>query len=191
MDLLFPVCTPGKPSNGNPTCSDSTIHVVYNIQMPICGGLFGTTPSSDSEVCRVQSDLCTPDPSFSISSLNATTNQPHHVVTDLGSSGQFAPVGSLPLSIRYGDYNFDGYPDLFVPVVNSNGDYVMQLWQNIPCTDDTCGEAATDNNHRTFQLVDDSTTAALASAVNAYAGAFFDLDEDVSRCFPFLRTKLR
>jgi integrin alpha FG-GAP repeat containing protein 1 len=205
LDLLFPVCstssskpkTRGSKDGSGAACSSSTIHVVYNIQMPLCQGMFGSSnpvslatmsesesaSGSESKPCRQQDAMCTADPDYYISSLSATSNQAHHVVVDLssGSAGlQFGTVVSNPLTLRYGDYNFDGYPDLLIPVVTTNGDRVVQLWENVACTEETCGEMATGFDHRTFQLVDDSTTAVLATILNAYAGAFFDFDEDGS-----------
>eukprot|EP01102_Stenamoeba_stenopodia_P008785 TRINITY_DN2564_c0_g1_i4.p1 TRINITY_DN2564_c0_g1~~TRINITY_DN2564_c0_g1_i4.p1 ORF type:complete len:629 (-),score=105.35 TRINITY_DN2564_c0_g1_i4:1706-3592(-) len=170
-DLLFPVY------------STNTIHVVYNIQMPLCSSsLFNENNNGACRDPTSSAGLCVADPQFSISSLTATTNQQNHVVIPLsGVNAHLAPqTATVPLTVRYGDYNFDGYPDLLVPVVTSGGAYMVQLWENIPCTEDLCGNDATEANHRTFQFVNDDTTSALGNITNAYAATFIDLDEDGS-----------
>lgn len=85
----------------------------------------------------------------------------------------------LSLSLSHeGDYNLDGYPDLLVPVVRDNVQS-MELWQNIPCTEETCGSAAADAEKRTFSVFTKGVDA-LTSISNPFAAAFFDLDENVS-----------
>lgn len=56
--MVFPVC----PSDGS-TC---TIHIAYNIQMPLCDG-------SDTN-CRDSSNLCVADNAFHFNLTNSTSN---------------------------------------------------------------------------------------------------------------------
>jgi len=124
-DLLFPVY------------NTNTIHIVYNIQMPLCSSsLFNENEDGSCRDPTSSAGLCVADPQFNISSLTATTNQQHHVIVPLNTvNAQLAPqTATVPLTVRYGDYNFDGYPDLLVPVINNGGAYIIQLWENIPCT---------------------------------------------------------
>ncbi len=73
----------------------------------------------------------------------------------------------------------DGFPDLLVPSINEKGNAIAQLWENVRCNKNTCGELAANSNRRTFSLVTKGTDA-LTSILNVYASAFFDMNEDVS-----------
>ncbi|KAJ3321136.1 hypothetical protein HDV06_004589 [Boothiomyces sp. JEL0866] len=93
IDILFSVCK-----------TECFINVLYNIQLPIC--------QDDSLNCRQLTDLCTSSPfSFDPKSTG------NYVTSPLNN---IAPDFQLQ-SIKLGDYNNDGFPDLLV-VVNSKYD---------------------------------------------------------------------
>ncbi|KAJ3312383.1 hypothetical protein HDV04_003133 [Boothiomyces sp. JEL0838] len=88
IDILFPICN-----------TECFINVLYNIQLPIC--------QDDSLNCRQLTDLCTPSP-FSFdpkSGGNYVTSPLNNIIPDYRL-----------LSIKLGDYNNDGFPDLLVVV---------------------------------------------------------------------------
>eukprot|EP00009_Paramoeba_aestuarina_P017504 CAMPEP_0201531390 /NCGR_PEP_ID=MMETSP0161_2-20130828/47485_1 /ASSEMBLY_ACC=CAM_ASM_000251 /TAXON_ID=180227 /ORGANISM="Neoparamoeba aestuarina, Strain SoJaBio B1-5/56/2" /LENGTH=178 /DNA_ID=CAMNT_0047934281 /DNA_START=65 /DNA_END=598 /DNA_ORIENTATION=+ len=150
--------------------------------------------------CRMEDDLCSPDPSFHFGSLHADslTDSPDTVKVQIRRSNLYflSQLGLSPLSLRSGDYNLDGYPDLLIPMVKGpetssspnatedsviqgkrEGDRVMTLWQNIPCTVVLCGRSATMKGRRTFRQVIGKEVAGLHSVSDPILGTFFDVDE--------------
>ncbi|CAG8632582.1 12385_t:CDS:10, partial [Ambispora leptoticha] len=138
IDMVFPVCT-------NNQCQ---IHVTYNKQIPLCS-------KETSKNCRQSANLCVADDNFQFD-LKADACL---FILDSGFKG------TLPVPIRIGDYNLDGYPDLLV--ISDSGH--VSLLQSIPCNKADC--------RRTFSKV--STGAAILNSINkATTAAFLDLDED-------------
>eukprot|EP01114_Cavostelium_apophysatum_P009861 TRINITY_DN2316_c0_g1_i2.p1 TRINITY_DN2316_c0_g1~~TRINITY_DN2316_c0_g1_i2.p1 ORF type:complete len:678 (+),score=117.31 TRINITY_DN2316_c0_g1_i2:215-2248(+) len=171
MDLLFPVCQP------YPSCSDeNSLFIVYNIQKPLCKGLL-----SKSDSCRPSDDLCTSDPNYKLANMTTLENSWNTVVVPKEAFGYpdsffYPDPRTSALTLRHGDYNLDGYPDLLVPVV-SNGKSRVELYKSVPCNSQTCGSAAAEQNMRTFEKVTEDVDA-LTSVENAYAAAFIDFGED-------------
>lgn len=74
------------------------------------------------------------------------------------------------ITLRGGDYNMDGYPDLLATLQKSNGDVQTFLLENIPC-DNSCSDSLT----RTFVI---RWKALLPFSKNTVMGAFYDFYQD-------------
>lgn len=172
MDLLYPQCWPRE------NCTEAnTIRVVFNMQIPVCKHLW-----TDSSTCRDSTALCKVDNNYNFDSMTSLTSTGGSIVISgdmLGAPNRHLLVNSefSTLTIRAGDYNLDGYPDILIPFMDNNGNTEIELWQNVPCTVALCGSDATDNGLRTFQVVSDGTDA-LTNIANATSATFFDFDEN-------------
>jgi integrin alpha FG-GAP repeat containing protein 1 len=164
MDLCVPICDPPE------TCAnENSLRIVYNKQKPLCPLL-----NSKKIDCRKATNLCSADDSFSFTNVSLPITHSDTLVVDgvsselfTGTRFAFDDLAGRPLTIRPGDYNLDGYPDLAIPVRDLETNATMvQLWTNVP-----------DGSRRKFQLQSEGTTE-LKSITDAYASAFVDLDED-------------
>lgn len=168
IDVYFPVCLPAE------TCEqESSIHIIYNTQPILCASLWSTN-------CVQPGSMCS-STDFSFPNMNATTQsqvwiaslprslahklsafltrlprfreQQKVVIMSLLDAGyKFSNDLLLPVTLRSGDYNLDGYPDVLVPVQNGSS-VALSLWQNVPCSDTLCASDATSAGARTFQVV--------------------------------------
>eukprot|EP01094_Clydonella_sp_ATCC50884_P000453 TRINITY_DN1035_c0_g1_i1.p1 TRINITY_DN1035_c0_g1~~TRINITY_DN1035_c0_g1_i1.p1 ORF type:complete len:675 (-),score=195.64 TRINITY_DN1035_c0_g1_i1:406-2430(-) len=172
LDISFPVCYPSK------TCAtENSVHIIYNEQMEVCSGLWSTN-------CRSPSNLCD-NTEYTLPDMDNSTPSKDVVIVDGFSQGDsaeqtgvlWADDSLVPLTVRTGDYNIDGYEDLLVPLHTDAGAHVVQLWKNVPCDDDSdCSPDAIDADRRTFQRVT-SGVSSLEKLTNAYTAFFFDIGE--------------
>lgn len=80
--------------------------------------------------------------------------------------------GRETITLRGGDFNMDGYPDLIATLVNAAGDYQTVLLENVACSGPSCqNEALT----RTFAV---QWHALLPSGKRTIMGAFYDFYQD-------------
>lgn len=87
----------------------------------------------------------------------------------VGSADGF---GRETITLRGGDYNMDGYPDLVATLVNADGQYKTVLLENVPCTGPSCQNPSLS---RTFAV----QWNALGSEGNqSIFGAFYDFYQD-------------
>ncbi|XP_046992533.1 T-cell immunomodulatory protein isoform X3 [Schistocerca americana] len=84
--------------------------------------------------------------------------------------GFYKSASGSPITVRSGDFNMDGHPDLLATMENGNGKPVVLLLENVPCIADSCGGSG-----RTFTVRKDAL-ATLGSGCDM--GAFFDLYQD-------------
>lgn len=84
----------------------------------------------------------------------------------------------LPLPIRLGDVNQDGFPDLLAIVVTGHS-HTPQLAHSVPCAKGVAGCDDKGRGRRGFQSLKKGSEF-LAQITDATSAAFVDMDEDVS-----------
>jgi len=94
----------------------------------------------------------------------------------------FSPA--IPLSLKLGDANLDGFPDLFF-IVSTSAGTTPKLVYSVPCGRGVPGCAADGGGKRGWQVVGSKGTESLEAVKDARGVAFIDMDEDVHR-FSFL-----
>ncbi|XP_036200956.1 T-cell immunomodulatory protein isoform X1 [Myotis myotis] len=78
----------------------------------------------------------------------------------------------IPITLRIGDYNMDGYPDALAILKNTSGSSQQAfLLENVPCTNASCEGA-----HRMFRVCWELTD--LSHIREAQVATFFDIYED-------------
>ncbi|KAI9355106.1 hypothetical protein DFJ73DRAFT_826194 [Zopfochytrium polystomum] len=157
IDLIYPSCL----SKGN-----CFINIAYNKQKPLCKS---TTATS----CRSIDQLCSPDDDFSFelsSGLPISEFLPQDERLQLGLDG-------LPLPIRIGDFNNDGFPDLLVITTSASGSH-LRLLQSIPCGKTVCTVRDLFRGRRAFTPVMSGTEDLNKESGKIIRAAFFDVDED-------------
>eukprot|EP01111_Echinosteliopsis_oligospora_P014986 TRINITY_DN5785_c0_g1_i1.p1 TRINITY_DN5785_c0_g1~~TRINITY_DN5785_c0_g1_i1.p1 ORF type:complete len:632 (+),score=137.42 TRINITY_DN5785_c0_g1_i1:141-2036(+) len=139
-DIIYPVCWPIN------NCTESRIELIINDQIGLC-----TLTQKDN--CRSSSELCTAVP-YTLQSA---------IKIEVDELDYFHPQDNplRPLTIRSGDFNTDGYPDLLLSFMAENGPYVRVYQNTLP-------------NRLGFARITDSV---IDSLVNATTGAFFDIDD--------------
>lgn len=80
--------------------------------------------------------------------------------------------GQDAITLRGGDYNMDGYPDLVATLVNADGDFQTVLLENVPCVGASCQNLALS---RTFAV---QWEALLPTGKRTVLGAFYDFYQD-------------
>lgn len=194
IDLVFPTCESVSSSTGiGLKCS---INVAFNRQLPLC-------TSDSSSMCRHPENLCTADPSFKFDLANDRDNDGFSSVpiSDLfpGSSDSLLVMDTstnppIPIPLKLGDADLDGYPDLLVitsPSEASKAGGTPKLLFNVAC--DAPRAANKDRGvvagcegqaRRGWRvLIKDESMSAIT---DARAVSFLDIDEDVSFCFSAL-----
>ncbi|KAG8784926.1 hypothetical protein FRC12_018139 [Ceratobasidium sp. 428] len=209
LDLVFPVCT--SYSSSTSVGLDCEIHVAYNKQVPLCSGT-GVGGGGGSGKCRELGALCVKDDGFvfdldpngdAYSVLRLADILPQQTSLLLADISHTPP---LPLPLRLGDANSDGYPDILAVVVERAGvDRIPVLLYNLPgkhgpgassSLTSSLGEdmqgllmarnvtseigtraAAKGVGRRTFKPVK-SGAEVLSEITDARGVAFLDLDED-------------
>ncbi|KAF0982205.1 hypothetical protein FDP41_012066 [Naegleria fowleri] len=134
LDMLYPVCYPLD------SCSETNeIHILYNNQLALCKSIIETN-------CRPSSNLCMKS-NFDFNQkavLSFPKDNKRRILHHYKPDHRYQ---SSPPSLRVGDFNLDGYPDLVVSVVETIGNdendkdsYQMvgiELWQNVECEKET------------------------------------------------------
>jgi hypothetical protein len=93
------------------------------------------------------------------------------------------PLANAPLTLtrtlRFGDIDRDGYPDMLVPILTTGGARKVQLWRNVPCLNATlCGSSASESvERRGFVRVSGAQVAALDDAIDIMTASFVDLGD--------------
>ena len=115
MDFVLPVC---------PSPNNCQIQISYNRQIPVCTS--GMTTS-----CRDPHNLCIADPFFSFDHGSASLARLIPGQTLLLTDETF--IGLLPIPIRVGDYNNDGFPDLLLITqsISDNSKTFVQILESV------------------------------------------------------------
>lgn len=171
---MFPVCYP------SPSCSEvNSIQVIYNVQEAMCTSITG-----NGDDCIDSDDICGEKIPFTLPNVVSSSSTNNSVVVPSSAFGDYTFFWEFPLStnvpntLRIGDFDCDGYPDLLIIVKNSTSSSA-QLWSSVECTEETCGADAYNANRRTFEH-DTDNTAAVENVKNPFAAAFIDFGDDGS-----------
>jgi len=144
------------------------LHIVYNRQKPLCSKTVVTD-------CRSVHDLCSADDKYD---FDFNLEGDGHVVKVINPPIEFDNLygkANIPIPIRIGDINMDGYPDLILSVTESSKP--IEIYQSVPCTTKFgCNEKATEANRRTILYSDHSKV--LNRRQNIRSAAFMDIEEN-------------
>lgn len=83
----------------------------------------------------------------------------------------------IPLSLKLGDANLDGFPDI-ITITGSGNDRVPSLVFSVPCAKNAAGCSADGTGRRGWRLATGGAKP-LKTVKDARAVSFVDLDEDV------------
>ncbi|KEP61205.1 UNVERIFIED_CONTAM: FG-GAP repeat-containing protein [Hammondia hammondi] len=174
LDLVMPTCVPSPECNG---CCVEADRILFapNKQPGLCPSLWSFSSPSRAP-CRAANNLCSLPDYFSIPSMNGAPGE--FTVTNIDSDPRVHFYGDQdhPPTLRVGDWNGDGYPDLAFIAVRNGGYRTARIYHNVPA--EGKGNAAL----RTFELAHDITPEEGGDGVSLLFDqvAFFDLFEDGS-----------
>jgi integrin alpha FG-GAP repeat containing protein 1 len=206
MDIVFPTCSRHSSSTG--LGHDCSINIAYNKQIPTCsseGSKFG----SDGKItCRGHGDMCRSDPDYA---FDLTSSEVSYMMRLLHESTDIQSLLSIPLSsilpssgdpqlllhvpgepniplpLRPGDFNVDGFPDLLLTIHSSTaapgvitrkaGNQVRVL-ENVPCGTDIAGCEGRKNG-RGFKVGGGNGWEVLDDIWDARGASWLDIDDDV------------
>ena len=120
IDVIFPICTSSSSSirSLRGDCDiENSIRIIYNVQKTLCSDSLFTFGESN---CRRESELCDGDPSMTLDQFDRWESAANSVIVPRNAFGNFhflSQAGLPPVTLRFGDYNLDGFPDLLVPLV--------------------------------------------------------------------------
>ncbi|KIK59028.1 hypothetical protein GYMLUDRAFT_74611 [Collybiopsis luxurians FD-317 M1] len=190
IDMVFPTCSTVSTSSG--LGSNCRINVAYNQQLPLCA-TGEQSVLKGVRKCRSPDNLCVADPNFKFD-LSSTSNNDAFVsfpISDLFPSG---PAPSLlvkdmtasppiPLSLKLGDANLDGFPDILMIISGSGSGSkvgrIPKMVYSVPCSK-SAGVAGCDKNgkgKRGWQVATKGV-GDLDLITDARGVSFVDMDED-------------
>ncbi|KAG9318236.1 hypothetical protein JVU11DRAFT_317 [Chiua virens] len=184
IDMVFPTCSSVSSRSG--VGSGCLINIAYNKQIPVCPSASSqTTDKQGNRLCRPPEALCIADPNFGFDlstngnndayvqiPFSSLANSPSSSLVVLDTS--YSP--SLPLPVRLGDTNLDGFPDLLV--IAANGDRrTPKLLISEPCTKGLAGCDTNGRGRRGFRLLQNGAES-LEAVHDARGVALIDMDED-------------
>ncbi|KAG1748835.1 uncharacterized protein EDB91DRAFT_1111126 [Suillus paluster] len=186
IDMVFPSCSSVSSIGVGSGCF---INIVYNTQLPLCAS--PTSPTTDKKgnrICRRPEELCTADPHFKFDLSTASDNDAYVRIplSDLLPSSSSSSLlvldttysPSIPLPIKLGDANLDGFPDLLLIVSNpSDLSHTPKLLLSEPCAKGLGGCDKKGEGRRGFHLVTKGAET-LEAVKDARGAAFLDMDED-------------
>ncbi|GFZ43951.1 hypothetical protein JCM24511_01671 [Saitozyma sp. JCM 24511] len=197
LDIVFPTCDRHSTSTG--VGFDCKVNIAYNRQVPACGTEASQYKSDQSLKCRGWGELCVADDSFEFSfdsSSEYFTSVPFSSIFD-GFSGShdllLHPPGqsTIPLPLRAGDYNVDGYPDLLLTISNTTaapgggpfggrrGGTQVRVLENVPCKSGVAG-CDTGTAKRGLRVGSGKGWEVLDEIWDAQGASWLDLDDDGS-----------
>ncbi|PFH32278.1 FG-GAP repeat-containing protein [Besnoitia besnoiti] len=172
LDLVMPTCLTAEACNG---CCVDADRIVFapNKQPGLCPSLWSFSDQSRGP-CKAADNLCGTSEFFSLPPMNETSNQFTVSAIDADPRVHFYGDSDHPATLRVGDWNGDGFPDLAFIAVRNGGYRTARLYHNVPAENDPA--------LRTFELAHDFSpqeggdgTALLFDQMS-----FFDLFEDGS-----------
>ncbi|WVW83885.1 hypothetical protein I302_105907 [Kwoniella bestiolae CBS 10118] len=197
MDIIFPTCKHHAKSTGIGT--ECTINIAYNKQVPICSTEGSQTTKEGKLKCRGWGELCVADEgfdfSFEVSDPDfasipfSTLLSLHEEDTTSGILLHPPNQPTIPLPVRPGDYNVDGFPDLLLTVHTSikggkgiSGDKEVnqvKVLVNTPCGKNVPG-CERKGTKRGFKVGGGKPWAALDGIYDAEGASWLDIDDDGS-----------
>ncbi|TFY59525.1 hypothetical protein EVJ58_g5711 [Rhodofomes roseus] len=195
IDMVFATCASVSSSGVGSNCY---INVAYNKQLSLCASTTDSGLRNGKRVCRPPEQLCTADPDFRFDLSDRSDNdalvripledifpsKPSLLVMDTTQSP------ALPVSLKLGDANQDGFPDILAIVVTGSGSqtsYTPQLAVSEPCGPGVAGCGSSTKNRRGWSVVKKGIDP-LKGIHDARSVAFFDMDEDGSLDIMIQRT---
>ncbi|TDL28289.1 hypothetical protein BD410DRAFT_737497, partial [Rickenella mellea] len=137
VDMVFTTCSDVSMDTGVGT--DCAINIAYNQQLPLCTSSATSGFKGGKRVCRPPELLCTADPDFR---FDLTPRSNNTALTTIPISSLIPPTSTsssaasllvfdtttsppLPLPIKLGDINMDGFPDiLFIAASAPHGGFL-------------------------------------------------------------------
>ena len=181
IDLIFPSCNQVDSSTGIGT--DCFINIAYNQQLGLCTST--TDPGiKGGRVCRRPEDLCTADPDFKFDLTDSPDNRAYvrfPVSSILPTSSllvydtSFTPP--LPIPLKLGDADLDGFPDMLAISVQGN-EYTPRLVYSVPCAAGLGGCSKPGAAWRGWKMATKGVDI-LNNIKDARSLSFLDMDEDV------------
>ncbi|KAI0648361.1 hypothetical protein C8Q79DRAFT_906145 [Trametes meyenii] len=186
LDMLFATCSSVSASTGiGSACS---VNIAYNKQLPLCTSSTAQSVQNGKRICRPPDDLCTADPNFKFD-LNQSSDNDAFVRVPLSdiipSSSSLLVMDTtqsppVPVPIKLGDVNQDGFPDLLAIVASGSGSHrarTPQLVLSAQCGKGVPGCNKDGSGRRGWHVVKKDVDP-LVSVQDARSAAFLDMDED-------------
>ncbi|KAH8923939.1 hypothetical protein BT69DRAFT_119975 [Atractiella rhizophila] len=195
MDMIITACPSGTEVGG---CQLITSH---NVQIPLCS----STSSSPTTKCRDLSNLCVPDPDFNFDfsptskttiaySIPSILPQRPHLIHSAAPNTFYPSSNDLPIHIKLGDFNLDGFPDLLILTARTedgarNGLGSVTILENRECGHGVeCGRTGEGKKgKRGWAPVKGTEVKPLEEREDVRGMGWVDLDEDGSLDIYLLR----
>ena len=193
MDMLIVTCDSVSKSTG--IGSGCKLNIAYNKQLPICTSATARSIRNGKAVCRPPDGLCEADPDFTFNLQDSPDNKDFVSVPiadvfpspDGSSPAQYLLVQDttydppLPVPIKLGDLNQDGFPDILAIVASGSGsraDRTPRLAYSVPCAKGVAGCGSDGSGYRGWLALTKGGEV-LQGIKDARNTAFLDVDEDV------------
>ncbi|OCF36855.1 hypothetical protein I316_01452 [Kwoniella heveanensis BCC8398] len=205
IDIVFPTCNSHSKSSGlGKQCS---INIAYNKQVPVCSTEGSQATKEGKLKCRGWAELCLVDETFEFSfdesdsdfsSIQLTALLPSELETEDVSLLLHVPHNKhIPLPLRAGDFNVDGFPDLLLVVHNatavppSGGVFgnerrpgnQLKVLVNSPCSGKGvvgCDKGSSGKGKRGFKVGKGQGWDAMEELWDAEGASWMDIDDDGS-----------
>lgn len=187
IDMVFVTCSSVSSTGVGTGCS---INIAYNKQLPLCASSTVANKKNGQTICRLPEQLCTADPNFNFDFTQSSDNDAYVQipVASLFPGSSNSPsllvldtthTPALPLPIKLGDANLDGYTDLLFVVdsLDVQHERTPKLVMSVPCAKGVVGCSPSGAGRRGFALVTKGADF-LNSVTDARGVAFLDIDED-------------
>ncbi|WWC89342.1 uncharacterized protein L201_004263 [Kwoniella dendrophila CBS 6074] len=201
IDIIFPICKQHSKSTGIGT--ECNINIAYNKQVPTCATETSEHTKEGKLKCRGWGQLCRSDEEFDFTFDLSDPDFTSIPLSTLLSVSEDSTAGillhppnspNIPLPIRPGDYNVDGFPDLLLTVhqtvKRSTGGILggsqdvdqVKVLVNIPCSKNVPGCDKNAKGKRGFKVGSGNGKSweALHSIHDAQGASWIDIDDDGS-----------
>jgi integrin alpha FG-GAP repeat containing protein 1 len=207
MDIIFPTCFRHSSSTG--LGHDCSINIAFNQQVPTCSSESSKFGADGKITCRGHGDMCRSDPDYAFDFASPEVSSSNSIYLEestdiqsllsiplssiLPSSGDpqlllhVPGEPNIPLPLRPGDFNVDGFPDLLLTIHNSTAapgvitrkaGHQVRVLENVPCGNDIAGCEGR-NKGRGFISGGGSGWEVLDDIWDASGASWLDVDDDV------------